>query len=70
MRFDISPILVGYTLLLLRRRRCYDGTSLDLHYGNYRSAPCGVDEDLSKLDKKRLFQRVEYSCRLAIKPTA
>jgi len=39
-------------------------------YGHYQGACRGVDEYLSKLDKKPLLQRVDYSCRLAIKPTA
>jgi O-methyltransferase len=41
---------------------------LDDH-GHYRGARRGVDEYLSKLDKKPLLQRIDYSCRLAIKPT-
>lgn len=39
-------------------------------YGHYQGTRRGVDEYLSKLDKKPLLQRVDYSCRLAIKPTA
>jgi hypothetical protein len=39
-------------------------------YGHYQGARRGVDEYLSKLDKKPLLQRVDYSCRLAVKPTA
>jgi O-methyltransferase len=39
-------------------------------YGHYQGAHCGVDEYLSKLDKKSLLQRIDYSCRLAVKPTA
>src|SRR6516162_213102 len=39
-------------------------------YGHYQGARRGVDEYLSKLDKKLLLQRIDYSCRLAIKPTA
>jgi len=39
-------------------------------YGHYQGARRGVDEYLSKLDKKPLLQRVDYSCRLVVKPTA
>ena len=39
-------------------------------YGHYQGARRAVDEYLSKLDKKPLLQRVDYSCRLAVKPTA
>jgi hypothetical protein len=39
-------------------------------YGHYQGARRGVDEYFSKLDKKPLLQRVDYSCRLAVKPTA
>jgi Macrocin-O-methyltransferase (TylF) len=39
-------------------------------YGHYQGARLGVDEYLSKLEKKPLLQRVDYSCRLAVKPTA
>jgi Macrocin-O-methyltransferase (TylF) len=39
-------------------------------YGHYQGARRGVDEYLSKLDKKPLLQRIDYSCRLAVKPTA
>jgi hypothetical protein len=39
-------------------------------YGHYQGARRGVDEYLSKLDKKPLLQRVDYSCRLAVKPPA
>jgi O-methyltransferase len=39
-------------------------------YGHYQGAHRGVDEYLSRLDKKPLLQRVDYSCRLAVKPTA
>ena len=39
-------------------------------YGHYQGARRGVDECLSKLDKNPLLQRVDYSCRLAIKPIA
>jgi O-methyltransferase len=38
-------------------------------YGHYQGARRGVDEYLSKLDKKPLLQRIDYSCRLAVKPT-
>src|SRR5262249_17536057 len=36
-------------------------------YGHYQGACRGVDEYLSKIDDKPLLQRVDYSCRLAIK---
>jgi hypothetical protein len=36
-------------------------------YGHYRGAQRGVDEYLGALDRKPLLQRVDYSCRLAIK---
>jgi hypothetical protein len=39
-------------------------------YWHYQGARRGVDEYLSKLDKKLLLQRIDYSCRLAVKPTA
>ena len=39
-------------------------------YGQYQGARRGVDEYLSKLDKKPLLQRIDYSCRLAVKPSA
>jgi hypothetical protein len=39
-------------------------------YGHYEGARRGVDEYLSKLDKRPLLQRVDYACRLAVKPTA
>ena len=39
-------------------------------YGHYQGARRGVDEYFSKLDKKPLLQRIDYSCRLAIKSTA
>jgi O-methyltransferase len=39
-------------------------------YRHYQGARPGVDEYLSKLDKKRLLQRIDYSCRLAVKPPA
>jgi hypothetical protein len=39
-------------------------------YGHYEGARRDVDEYLSRLDKKPLLQRVDYSCRLAIKSTA
>jgi hypothetical protein len=39
-------------------------------YGHYQGARRGVDEYLSTLDKKPLLQRVDYSCRLAVKPNA
>ena len=39
-------------------------------YGNYQAARRGIDKYLSKLDKKPLLQRVDYACRLAVKPTA
>jgi Macrocin-O-methyltransferase (TylF) len=38
-------------------------------YGHYQGARRGVDEYLSKLDKKPLLQRIDYSCCLAVKPT-
>jgi hypothetical protein len=38
-------------------------------YGHYQGARRGVDECLSKLDKKPLLQRIDYSCRLAVKPS-
>jgi Macrocin-O-methyltransferase (TylF) len=38
-------------------------------YGHYQGARRGVDEYLSKLDKKPLLQRIDYSCRLAVKPS-
>jgi hypothetical protein len=38
-------------------------------YGHYRGARRGVDEYLSKFDKKPLFHRIDYTCRLAVKPT-
>ena len=37
-------------------------------YGHYQGACRGVDEYLSKVDDKPLLQRVDYACRLAIKP--
>src|SRR5262249_21997755 len=37
-------------------------------YGHYRGASRGVDEYLANLSKKPLLQRVDYACRLAIKP--
>jgi len=37
-------------------------------YGHYQGARRGVDEYFSKLNTKPLFQRVDYSCRLAVKP--
>jgi O-methyltransferase len=39
-------------------------------YGHYQGARRGVDEYLLRLDKKPLLQRIDYSCRLAVKPTA
>jgi Macrocin-O-methyltransferase (TylF) len=39
-------------------------------YGHYQGARRGVDEYLSKLDKKPLLQRIDYSCRVAVKPIA
>jgi hypothetical protein len=39
-------------------------------YGHYQGARRGVDEYFSNLDKKPFLQRVDYSCRLAVKPTA
>jgi hypothetical protein len=39
-------------------------------YGHYQGARRGVDEYLSRLDKKPLLQRIDYSYRVAIKPTA
>jgi len=39
-------------------------------YGHYQGARRGVDEYLSKLDKKPLLHRIDYCCRLAVKPTA
>jgi O-methyltransferase len=39
-------------------------------YGHYQGARRGVDEYLSTLDKKPLLQRIDYSCHLAVKPTA
>jgi Macrocin-O-methyltransferase (TylF) len=36
-------------------------------YGHYQGARRGVDEYLSKLDKKPLLQRIDYSCRLGVK---
>jgi hypothetical protein len=39
-------------------------------YGHYQGARRGVDEYLSKLKKRPLLQRVDYSCRLAVKPAA
>jgi O-methyltransferase len=38
-------------------------------YGHYQGARRGVDEYLSKLNKKPLLQRIDYSCCLAVKPT-
>jgi Macrocin-O-methyltransferase (TylF) len=38
-------------------------------YGHYQGARRGVDEYFSKLNKKPLLQRVDYSCRLAVKPS-
>jgi O-methyltransferase len=38
-------------------------------YGHYQGARRGVDEYFSKLNKKPLLQRVDYSCCLAIKPS-
>jgi hypothetical protein len=37
-------------------------------YGHYQGARTAVDEYLSRLDKKPLLQRVDYSCRLGVKP--
>ena len=37
-------------------------------YGHYKGAARAVDEHLTKLRKKPLLQRVDYSCRAAIKP--
>jgi O-methyltransferase len=39
-------------------------------YGHYQGARRGVDEYLSNLAKKPLLHRIDYSCRLAVKPTA
>jgi hypothetical protein len=39
-------------------------------YGHYQGSRRAVDEYLSKFDEKPLLQRIDYSCRLAIKPTA
>jgi Macrocin-O-methyltransferase (TylF) len=37
-------------------------------YGHYRGAAQAVDEYLATLPKKPMLQRIDYSCRLAIKP--
>jgi len=39
-------------------------------YGHYQGARRGIDEYLSKLETKPLLQRVDYSCRLVVKPAA
>jgi Macrocin-O-methyltransferase (TylF) len=39
-------------------------------YGHYHGARRGVDECLSKFDKKPLLHRIDYTCHLAVKPTA
>ena len=37
-------------------------------YGHYRGAARAVDEYIGDLEKKPLLQRVDYACRLAVKP--
>jgi hypothetical protein len=39
-------------------------------YGHYRGAARAVDEYIGNLAKKPLLQRVDYACRLAVKPVA
>src|SRR5262245_1826075 len=39
-------------------------------YGHYHGARRGVDECLAKFDKKPLLHRIDYSCRLGVKPSA